>query len=99
MSTNKVAVLATLAIKPEAAEHFVASMCEVRAKVLANEAGCERYDIAQGPTPGTYRIFELYESAEAFAQHNQMAYVAEAAIMLSMALAGAPTIELHDVIS
>lgn len=98
MSTATMAVLATLMIKDGSAEAFESSMRDVREKVRANEPGCLRYDIARGPNPGGYRVFELYESPAAFEQHNSQPYVIEAAAMLSTALAAPPIIEMHEVL-
>lgn len=99
MANAQVAVLATLEIKPEAAARFEVAMRELREKVLANEAGCLRYDIARGPQPNMYRVFELYQSAEAFSQHMQQPYVVEATALLGTSFVVPPTLEIHDVIN
>jgi autoinducer 2-degrading protein len=76
-----------LRIKPENVEAFMKQVLE-NAAAAREEAGCRQFDVVVDPDdPTRVMLYEVYDSAQAFEQHQQTAafkkYLAEAVPLLA----------------
>lgn len=63
-------VCATLYVKPDQLDDFTPLMLTNAAASLADEPGCHRFDVCQGPqNPTEIFLYELYTDAAAFQAH------------------------------
>lgn len=69
------------------------------AKVNANEPGCTMYQLYKAKGSDTeYVVMETYESQEALEAHGKTEYFIAAQPALGGCLAGAPTIEVYEIV-
>lgn len=94
-----IGVVATLEIQDGKQGEFEAAAKDLMAKVKANEPGCLTYQLykAKG-SETTYIFMEQYASGEALAAHGQTEYFKAAQPSLGACLAGAPNVDLYDIV-
>ena len=94
-----IGVVATLEIQDGKQGEFEAAAKDLMAKVKANEPGCLTYQLykAKG-SETTYIFMEQYASAEALKAHGQTEYFKAAQPSLGAVLAGAPKVDLFDIV-
>lgn len=94
-----IGVVATLEIQDGKQAEFEGIAKDLMAKVKANEPGCTTYQLykAKG-SETTYIFMEQYASAEALAEHGKTEYFTAAGPKLGPCLAGAPKIEMFDIV-
>ena len=94
-----IGVVATLEIQDGKQADFEATAKDLMAKVKANEPGCLTYQLYKAKGSDTTYIFmEQYASGEALAAHGQTDYFKAAQPSLGACLAGAPTIDMYDIV-
>ncbi len=94
-----IGVVATLEIQDGKQADFEATAKDLMAKVKANEPGCLTYHIykAKG-SDKTYIFMEQYASGDALKAHGQTDYFKAAQPSLGACLAGAPKIDMYDIV-
>ena len=94
-----IGVVATLEIQDGKQAEFEGVAKDLMAKVKANEPGCLTYQLykAKG-SETTYVFLEQYASAEALAEHGKSEHFVAAQPGLGACLAGAPKIEMLDIV-
>ena len=92
-------VIATREIQDGKQAEFEGVAKDLMAKVKANEPGCTTYQLykAKG-SDTTYIIMEQYASGDALKAHGQTEYFKAAQPGLGACLAGAPKVELFDIV-
>ena len=56
--------------KPAHIEEFKAAIADNAAASVANEAGCQQFDVAQDPNnPSEFFLYEIYDDETAFKAH------------------------------
>lgn len=94
-----IGVVATLEVQAGKQEEFETIATDLMAKVKANEPGCLTYQLYKPKgAETTYVFLEQYASAEALAAHGQTDYFKAAGAKLGAVLAGAPDIQMLDII-
>ncbi|ACT58299.1 putative quinol monooxygenase [Hirschia baltica] len=94
-----IGVTAKLEIQDGKQEEFEAIAKELVAKVNANEEGCLMYQLFKTQNSKTSYVFmEQYNSIDAIITHGKTEYFQAAQQKLGGCLAGAPVIEMHDLI-
>lgn len=72
---------------------------DLMAKVKANEPGCTTYQLYKSKTSATtYTVLEEYASQDALTSHGKTDYFIAAQPGLGACLAGAPDIEMLDIV-
>ena len=94
-----IGVVATLEIQDGKQDEFESVAKDLMAKVKANEPGCLTYQLykAKG-SETTYIFMEQYASGDALKAHGQTDYFKAAQPGLGACLAGAPKIEMFDIV-
>ncbi|MEP1142108.1 MAG: putative quinol monooxygenase [Henriciella sp.] len=94
-----IGVVATLEIQDGKQGEFESVAKDLMAKVKANEPGCTTYQLykAKG-SETTYIFMEQYASGDALKAHGQTDYFKAAQPGLGACLAGAPKIEMFDIV-
>jgi quinol monooxygenase YgiN len=88
-------VVATLPIQPGKTAEFEAVFKDLAKQVLANEKGCERYELCRSTVnPNTYVVVEKYADDEALATHSKTPYFQEFMGKAAGFLGGAPEISV-----
>ncbi|MEQ8746879.1 putative quinol monooxygenase [Pyruvatibacter sp.] len=92
-----VGIVATLIIQAGKEAEFEAVFKDLRAQVLANEKGCEMYDVYRSKADAsTYVIMERYQDADALKAHGESAHFKAAGPKLGAVLGGAPVLDYLD---
>jgi quinol monooxygenase YgiN len=86
--SDVITFVATLAIKPEHEDEFVAAVEATVEMIVVNEPGTALHVMHQHPTrPHTYVVIERYRDAEALKAHAAAQYMIDATIKLQEWLA------------
>ena len=94
-----IGVVATLEIQDGKQAEFEAVAKDLMAQVKANEPGCTLYQLFKAKGSDTTYIFmEQYSSKEALESHGKTEYFVAAGPKLGPCLAGAPKIEMFDIV-
>ena len=94
-----IGVVVTLEVQDGKQAEFEDLFKDLMAKVKANEPGCLWYQLFKSKTSETtYTMLEQYASAEALAAHGKSDYFLAAQAGLGACLAGAPNIEVLDIV-
>ncbi|MEL6245088.1 MAG: putative quinol monooxygenase [Pseudomonadota bacterium] len=94
-----IGVVAKLSIQDGKQAEFETVAKDLMAKVKANEPGCTTYQLYKAKGSDTDYIFmEQYASADALKAHGQTDYFKAAQPGLGACLAGAPSIEMYDIV-
>ena len=94
-----IGVVVTLEVQDGKQGDFEGVFKDLMAKVKANEPGCTIYQLYKSKTSATtYTVMEEYASGEALASHGKTDYFLAAQPQLGACLAGAPKIELLDIV-
>jgi quinol monooxygenase YgiN len=93
-----IAVVATIQVKEGKEADFEAVMKELAEKVRASEPGTTHYQVCKLAQAPTYVVLENYTDQDAFTHHTQTDYFKEATPKMGACMAGAPKIELFEVI-
>ena len=94
-----IGVIATLEIQDGKQAEFEGVAKDLMAKVKANEPGCTTYQLYKAKGSATTYIFmEQYASGDALKAHGQTEYFKAAQPGLGACLAGAPKIEMFDIV-
>ena len=94
-----IGVVATLEIQDGKQGDFETVAKDLMAKVKANEPGCLTYQLYKAKGSDTTYIFmEQYASGEALKARGQTEYFQAAQPGLGACLAGAPKIEMFDIV-
>ncbi len=94
-----IGVVAKLEIQGGKQAEFEVAAKNLMAKVKANESGCTTYQLyKQKGSDTTYIFMEEYASGNALAAHGQTDYFKAAQPALGACLAGAPDIQLFDIV-
>lgn len=80
-------------VKDGQADAFEKHVSGLSKQVLANEPGAKMYQLCRTSEANTYRLIELYDSAEALAAHGQSDHYKAAAPGFAPLLDGRPAIE------
>ncbi len=92
-----VGIVATLTVQAGKEAEFETVFKELRTQVLANEKGCEMYDVYKSKADGTkYVIMERYTDEAALKAHGESAYFKAAGPKLGAVLGGAPVLDYLD---
>ena len=94
-----IGVIAKLEIQDGKQGDFETVAKDLMAKVKANEPGCTTYQLYKSKGSDTTYIFmEQYASADALKAHGQTDYFQAAQPGLGACLAGAPDIQMYDIV-
>ena len=94
-----IGVVATLEIQDGKQEEFETVAKDLMAKDKANEPGCTTYQLYKAiGSETTYIFMEQYASSDALKAHGQTDYFKAAQPGLGACLAGAPKVELFDIV-
>lgn len=94
-----IGVVATLEIQDGKQAEFETVAKDLMAQVKANEPGCTLYQLFKAKGSDTTYIFmEQYASKEALEAHGKTEYFVAAGPKLGPCLAGAPKIEMFDMV-
>jgi quinol monooxygenase YgiN len=94
-----IGVIATMKIKPEAAETFEAAMRELVSATRANEPGVTIYQFCRSQkAPDTYVVMELYQDQATLDAHMKSDWFRAAGPKLAPCLADRPILEKYDAI-
>ena len=88
-----IALVVTLPVQEGKSEEFDKVFLGLRDQVLANEDGCEHYDLYKQDDT-TYIVLERYKDQAAFDAHGQTAYFKAAGPALGAVLGGAPDMKM-----
>ena len=94
-----IGIVVTMEVQDGKQEDFEGVFKDLMAKVKANEPGCIWYQLFKSKTSATtYTVLEQYASPEALAAHGKTEYFLSVQPSLGACLAGAPKIELLDIV-
>ncbi|MGC6500629.1 MAG: putative quinol monooxygenase [Henriciella sp.] len=94
-----IGIVAELEIQDGKQADFETIGKDLMAKVKANEPGCTTYQLYKKKGSDTTYIFmEQYSSKEALAAHGQTDYFKAAQPGIGACLAGAPSIQMFDIV-
>ncbi len=95
-----IGVVAVLKVRPGSEQVFEAGFKDLAAKVKANEPGALTYQLTKSRTEtGTYKVLELYTSADALKAHGQTDYFKEAGrSVFADCMAAPPEVEVLDAV-
>lgn len=94
-----IGIVAKLPIAEGKEEEFETVAKDLMAQVKANEPGCTTYQLYKSQKePNTYIFMEQYASQEALAAHGKTEYFQAAQPKLGPCLAGAPDIQMYDIV-
>ncbi len=94
-----IGIVAKLEIQDGKQAEFEVIAKDLMAKVKANEPGCTTYQLyKQKGSDTTYIFMEEYSSGEALAAHGQTDYFKAVQGALGACLAGAPDIQMFDIV-
>ena len=94
-----VGVIATLKIQEGKNADFEKAFLGLAAKVKANEAGCNFYELHVSKSdPQEYKVLEQYASEADLAAHGQTDYFKEANMAMATLVAAAPQVEVLDAV-
>jgi quinol monooxygenase YgiN len=93
-----IAVVATIQVKQSKEAEFEAVMKELAEKVRASEPGTTHYQVCKSAQAPTYVVLENYTDQDAFTHHTATSYFKEATPRMGACMAGAPKIEIYEVI-
>jgi quinol monooxygenase YgiN len=94
-----IGIVATLSIKPEHADEFVAMFLELTAKVR-EEAGCLLYQLCRKrEAEGVFVVMELYADQAAVDLHMGTEYFKAFSKQVGSLVAGRPVIEQFDAVT
>ena len=94
-----IGVTAKLSIQDGKQAEFEQVARDLMAKVKANEPGCTLYQLYKVKGSDTDYVFmETYASGDALKAHSQTDYFKAAQPSLGACLAGAPSIEVYDIV-
>lgn len=92
-----IAIIATLRIKPGAAEAFEETFARLAASVRANEPGNLTYQLCRARNEAnTYKVLEIYRDEDALEAHRASEHFRAAGPGLGTVLAVRPEIEQLD---
>lgn len=92
-----IGVVATLVVQAGKEKEFEDVFGALREQVLANEDGCEMYDLYKSKADAsTYVVMERYKDEAALKAHGQSAHFKAAGPKLGGVLGGAPVIDYLD---
>jgi len=74
VSLHSYCVTVLFTVQAEKLEEFTAAVLNNARLSLEVEPGCRVFDVCVGPTDPTVFLYELYDSADAFAQHLASAH-------------------------
>ena len=95
-----IGVVVTLEVQDGKQADFESVFKDLMAKVHANEPGCLWYQLFKSKKSATtYTVLEQYASQEALDAHGKTDYFLAAQGGLGACLAGAPNIEMFDIVS
>jgi len=92
-----IAVIAKLNVAEGKEAEFEKTMLELAAQVRAKESGNQLYTLCKDDQ-GKYLVMELYDSAEALAEHGQSDHFKEAGKKFAGLMAGRPEIQRLEVV-
>jgi len=94
-----IGVVVTLEVQDGKQADFEGVFKDLMAKVKANESGCTTYQLYKSKnSETTYTVMEEYASDDALASHGKTDYFLAAQPALGACLAGAPVIEVLDIV-
>lgn len=94
-----IGVVATLEVQPDKTGAFEAVFLDLAAKVKANEPGAIIYQLTKSrEEAGTYKVLEIYASADALAHHGGTDYFKAAGAAMAPLMAARPHIEYLDAV-
>ena len=93
-----IAVVATIPVKEGKEADFEAVMKDLAEKVRANEPGTTLYQVCKSVQGPTYVVLENYTDQAALGHHSGTSYFKEAMPKMGACMAGAPKIEIFEVI-
>ena len=94
-----IGVVVTLEIQDGKQDEFETVFKDLMAQVKANEPGATTYQLYKSQkSTTTYTVMEEYSSKEALAEHGKTDYFLAAQPKLGACLAGAPTLEMLDIV-
>lgn len=95
-----VGIVATLTVQAGKEAEFEEIFKGLREQVLANEPGCEMYDVYKSKADGTvYVIMERYKDDAALKAHGESDYFKAAGPKLGAVLGGAPKLDYLDTVA
>ena len=92
-----IAVIATLRVREGKQQEFESAMKELQSQVQANESDCQLYQLTKKDDT-TYKMLENYSDRAALDRHGKTEYFRAAGGKLAGCLAGAPDIEVLEVV-
>lgn len=94
-----IGVFATLSVKEGQESEFETVFTDLARSVRANEPGNSLYQLVRSRTQkGTYHVMEIYESDAALNEHRGTAHMKAAGARLAPCLAGAPQVQVFDLV-
>jgi quinol monooxygenase YgiN len=94
-----IGVVAVLKVQPDKAGDFEKVFLDLQNKVKANEPGCLVFQLTRSKAEaGTYKVLELYASADALKHHGGTDYFKVAGVAMGPFMAGRPEIEYLDAV-
>jgi quinol monooxygenase YgiN len=94
-----IGVVATLKVQPDKSADFEKVFLDLQNRVKANEPGCLTYQLTKSRTEaGTYKVLELYATADALKHHGGTDYFKAAGAAMGPFMAGRPDIEYLDAV-
>lgn len=94
-----IGVVVTLEIQDGKQAEFEGAFKDLMAKVKANEPGATTYQLYKSQKSATtYTVMEEYASKDAFDAHGKTEYFKAAQPALGACLAGAPRLEMLDIV-
>ncbi|KQV58335.1 MULTISPECIES: putative quinol monooxygenase [unclassified Caulobacter] len=94
-----IGVVAILKVQPDKSADFEKVFLDLQNRVKANEPGCLAYQLTKSRTEaGTYKVLELYASADALKAHGGTDYFKAAGAAMGPFMAGRPDIEYLDAV-
>ena len=94
-----IAVVATINVKEGKEAEFEAVMKGLAEKVHASEPDTLHYQLCKAKDAPTYVVLENYTDQAALTHHSGTSYFKEAMPKMGACMAGAPKIEIFEVIS
>jgi quinol monooxygenase YgiN len=91
------AIIAKLKVQQGKEAEFEKVALELAGQVAANEAGNKLYKLCK-TAEGDYFFIELYDSAEAMAEHGAATHLKEAGPKFAGLMAGRPELTVLDVV-
>jgi quinol monooxygenase YgiN len=94
-----IGVVAILKVQPDKSADFEKVFLDLQNRVKANEPGCLAYQLTKSRTEaGTYKVLELYATADALKHHGGTDYFKAAGAAMGPFMAGRPDIEYLDAV-